>query len=146
VAEIASDLQLHVDMCEDGRVSWYATLLHCTLCVRHSTPSCLMSRVRLKLGLIRGHLDARNATHRWEFDVFCQLFQPWDRILNTWGVLTKMHPGYKAWVTYEQVQQELEPLLHKPGSYCYRLSATRCVLFSVHVARHASTGIPDGVH
>jgi hypothetical protein len=100
----------------------------------------------IEAGLIRGHLDAPNATHRWEFDVFCQLFQPWDRILNTWGVLTKMHPGYKAWVTYEQVQQELEPLLHKPGSYCYRLSATRCVLVSVHVARHASTGIPDGVH
>jgi hypothetical protein len=25
--------------------------------------------------------------------VFTQLFQPWDRMLNTWKVITKKHPG-----------------------------------------------------
>ena len=58
--------------------------------------------------------------------MFTRLFQPWDRMLNTWAVLTKKHPGYQAWMTYEEVQKLLQPLAFKPGSYCYRLSVTRC--------------------
>eukprot|EP00041_Stephanoeca_diplocostata_P028920 m.838590 g.838590 ORF g.838590 m.838590 type:complete len:293 (-) comp23462_c0_seq32:358-1236(-) len=67
----------------------------------------------------------------WEFCVFTRLYQPWERILNTWRLLTKGHPGYQAWMTYEEVQQLLQPLAHKPGSYCFRLSVTRPGLWAI---------------
>eukprot|EP00038_Savillea_parva_P024397 m.43908 g.43908 ORF g.43908 m.43908 type:complete len:770 (-) comp6462_c0_seq1:95-2404(-) len=94
VSPIADELRSHVDLCEDGRISW------------------------------------------WEFDTFTHLFQPWDQILNTWFVLTKVHPGYMAWMTYEKVQRSLEPLTHKPGSYCYRISVTRPGQWAIGFVNH----------
>ena len=53
------------------------------------------------------------------------LFRPWDRILNTWNVIVTKHPGYRAWSTYDQVKNALQPFTSKPGSYVFRLSVTR---------------------
>ncbi|KAK7886878.1 hypothetical protein WMY93_026499 [Mugilogobius chulae] len=61
----------------------------------------------------------------FEFDIFTRLFQPWKSLLRNWNYLAVTHPGYMAFLTYDQVVRRLEHYLHKPGSYIFRLSCTR---------------------
>eukprot|EP00729_Bicosta_minor_P003299 gene3299-5055_t len=83
----------------------------------------------------------------WEFDIFARLYDPWDRILNTWNVIVTKHPGYRAWSTYEQVKNALEPFISKPGSYVFRLSVTRpgqWAIGFVHPGGRILQAIPEG--
>ncbi|PVD26953.1 hypothetical protein C0Q70_12101 [Pomacea canaliculata] len=61
----------------------------------------------------------------FEFDVFCRLFQPWNNLLRNWNVLAVTHPGYAAFLTYDEVKERLKKYINKPGSYVFRLSCTR---------------------
>ncbi|KAK7499822.1 hypothetical protein BaRGS_00008913 [Batillaria attramentaria] len=61
----------------------------------------------------------------FEFDVFCRLFQPWNNLLRNWNVLAVTHPGYVAFLTYDEVKERLKKYINKPGSYVFRLSCTR---------------------
>ncbi|KAF7652556.1 hypothetical protein LDENG_00095240 [Lucifuga dentata] len=61
----------------------------------------------------------------FEFDIFTRLFQPWKSLIRNWNQLAVTHPGYMAFLTYDQVKTRLEHYLHKPGSYIFRLSCTR---------------------
>ncbi|XP_047455019.1 E3 ubiquitin-protein ligase CBL-C isoform X2 [Mugil cephalus] len=61
----------------------------------------------------------------FEFDIFTRLFQPWRSLLRNWNQLAVTHPGYMAFLTYDQVEARLERYLHRPGSYIFRLSCTR---------------------
>ncbi|KAK7105368.1 E3 ubiquitin-protein ligase CBL-like isoform X1 [Littorina saxatilis] len=61
----------------------------------------------------------------FEFDVFCRLFQPWCNLLRNWNVLAVTHPGYAAFLTYDEVKERLKKYITKPGSYVFRLSCTR---------------------
>ncbi|BFZ25499.1 hypothetical protein BsWGS_28538 [Bradybaena similaris] len=61
----------------------------------------------------------------FEFDVFCRLFQPWANLLRNWNVLAVAHPGYVAFLTYDEVKARLQKYINKPGSYVFRLSCTR---------------------
>jgi len=62
----------------------------------------------------------------FEFDVFTRLFQPWSTLLRNWQILAVTHPGYVAFLTYDEVIQRLQkPGKHRPGSYVFRLSCTR---------------------
>ncbi|MCL4143342.1 UNVERIFIED_CONTAM: hypothetical protein GTU68_062173, partial [Idotea baltica] len=61
----------------------------------------------------------------FEFDVFTRLFQPWPTLLRNWQILAITHPGYVAFLTYDEVKARLQKYLHKPGSYVFRLSCTR---------------------
>ncbi|XP_012937200.2 E3 ubiquitin-protein ligase CBL-B isoform X2 [Aplysia californica] len=61
----------------------------------------------------------------FEFDVFCRLFQPWTNLLRNWNVLAVTHPGYAAFLTYDEVKARLQKYINKPGSYVFRLSCTR---------------------
>ncbi|XP_005463985.1 E3 ubiquitin-protein ligase CBL-C isoform X1 [Oreochromis niloticus] len=61
----------------------------------------------------------------FEFDVFTRLFQPWRTLLMNWNQLAVTHPGYMAFLTYDQVIARLEHYLHRPGSYIFRLSCTK---------------------
>eukprot|EP01137_Pigoraptor_chileana_P014666 Opistho-2@69582 len=61
----------------------------------------------------------------FEFDVFTRLFQPWKQILNNWNVIVVAHPGYQAFMTYDEVSALLNQFIDKPGSYVFRLSCTR---------------------
>ncbi|XP_067365133.1 E3 ubiquitin-protein ligase CBL-C isoform X2 [Channa argus] len=61
----------------------------------------------------------------FEFDIFTRLFQPWKSLLRNWNQLAVTHPGYMAFLTYDQVKARLENYLHRPGSYIFRLSCTR---------------------
>ncbi|XP_034029497.1 E3 ubiquitin-protein ligase CBL-like [Thalassophryne amazonica] len=61
----------------------------------------------------------------FEFDIFIRLFQPWMSLIRNWNQLAVTHPGYMAFLTYDQVEGRLKHYLHRPGSYIYRLSCTR---------------------
>uniref|UniRef100_A0A3Q3WL89 E3 ubiquitin-protein ligase CBL n=1 Tax=Mola mola TaxID=94237 RepID=A0A3Q3WL89_MOLML len=61
----------------------------------------------------------------FEFDIFTRLFQPWRSLIRNWNLLAVTHPGYMAFLTYDQAVVRLEHYLHRPGSYIFRLSCTR---------------------
>ncbi|KAL4608719.1 E3 ubiquitin-protein ligase CBL-B isoform X2 [Arapaima gigas] len=61
----------------------------------------------------------------FEFDIFTRLFQPWGSILRNWNFLAVTHPGYMAFLTYDEVKARLLKYINKPGSYIFRLSCTR---------------------
>eukprot|EP00066_Takifugu_rubripes_P020285 XP_011609551.1 PREDICTED: E3 ubiquitin-protein ligase CBL-like [Takifugu rubripes] len=61
----------------------------------------------------------------FEFDIFTRLFQPWSSLLRNWNCLAVTHPGYMAFLTYDEVKARLQRFIHKPGSYIFRLSCTR---------------------
>nr|CAH8870404.1 unnamed protein product [Trichobilharzia regenti] len=63
----------------------------------------------------------------FEFDVFTRLFQPWCNILETWKALAILHPGYMAFMTYDQVKTVLKRYCTHPGpgTYVFRLSCTK---------------------
>lgn len=61
----------------------------------------------------------------FEFDIFTRLFQPWSTLLRNWNQLAVTHPGYMAFLTYDQVRARLEHYRHRPGSYIFRLSCTQ---------------------
>ncbi|XP_067874574.1 E3 ubiquitin-protein ligase CBL-like isoform X4 [Heterodontus francisci] len=61
----------------------------------------------------------------FEFDIFTRLFQPWPSLLKNWNCLAVTHPGYMAFLTYDEVKARLQNYAQKPGSYIFRLSCTR---------------------
>ncbi|KAL5020396.1 hypothetical protein ScPMuIL_003288 [Solemya velum] len=61
----------------------------------------------------------------FEFDVFTRLFMPWSNLLHNWNVLAITHPGYVAFLTYDEVKARLQKYVTKHGSYVFRLSCTR---------------------
>ncbi|XP_061453392.1 E3 ubiquitin-protein ligase CBL-C [Rhineura floridana] len=61
----------------------------------------------------------------FEFDIFTRLFQPWPTLLKNWTYLAVTHPGYMAFLTYDEVKVRLQAYTSKPGSYIFRLSCTR---------------------
>ncbi|KAM5236387.1 E3 ubiquitin-protein ligase CBL-C [Ctenodactylus gundi] len=61
----------------------------------------------------------------FEFDIFTRLFQPWPTLLRNWQLLAVNHPGYMAFLTYDDVQARLQACRDKPGSYIFRPSCTR---------------------
>jgi len=38
----------------------------------------------------------------------CRLFQPWRRLLRNWNLLAVAHPGYAAFITYDEVKEKLK--------------------------------------
>ncbi|KAM8791045.1 E3 ubiquitin-protein ligase CBL-C isoform 2-T2 [Rhynchonycteris naso] len=60
-----------------------------------------------------------------EFDIFTRLFQPWPTLLKNWQLLAVNHPGYMAFLTYDEVRARLQACRDKPGSYIFRPSCTR---------------------
>ncbi|XP_069057547.1 E3 ubiquitin-protein ligase CBL-C isoform X1 [Pleurodeles waltl] len=61
----------------------------------------------------------------FEYDIFTRLFQPWETLLKNWTTLAVTHPGYMAFLTYDEVKARLQCYSNKPGSYIFRLSCTR---------------------
>ncbi|XP_070691280.1 E3 ubiquitin-protein ligase CBL-C isoform X2 [Pempheris klunzingeri] len=75
----------------------------------------------------------------FEFDIFTRLFQPWRSLIRNWNQLAVTHPGYMAFLTYDQVVVRLEHYLHRPGSYIFRLSCTRMGQWAIgHVTTEGS--------
>ncbi|CAB3373696.1 Hypothetical predicted protein [Cloeon dipterum] len=70
-------------------------------------------------------LTCNDHISNFEFDVFTRLFQPWTTLLRNWQILAVTHPGYVAFLTYDEVKARLQRYINKPGSYVFRLSCTR---------------------
>ncbi|KAI7693087.1 E3 ubiquitin-protein ligase CBL [Sarcoptes scabiei] len=70
-------------------------------------------------------LTCNDYISNFEFDVFIRLFQPWGSLLKNWQILAVTHPGYVAFLTYDEVKARLFKYISKPGSYVFRLSCTR---------------------
>ncbi|XP_055267885.1 E3 ubiquitin-protein ligase CBL-C [Moschus berezovskii] len=91
------------------------------LCICHpvepgSTALALRSTIDLTCS---GHVSI------FEFDIFTRLFQPWPTLLKNWQLLAVNHPGYMAFLTYDEVRARLQTFRDKPGSYIFRPSCTR---------------------
>ncbi|CAL8258694.1 unnamed protein product [Boreogadus saida] len=72
----------------------------------------------------------------FEFDIFTRLFQPWRSLIRNWNQLAVTHPGYMAFLTYDQVKARLMHYLHRPGSYIFRLSCTKMGQWAIgHVTK-----------
>ncbi|KAJ8005260.1 hypothetical protein DPEC_G00144790 [Dallia pectoralis] len=75
----------------------------------------------------------------FEFDIFTRLFQPWKSLLRNWNQLAVTHPGYMAFLTYDQVKARLKHYQHRPGSYIFRLSCTKMGQWAIgHVTGDSS--------
>ncbi|XP_056331324.1 E3 ubiquitin-protein ligase CBL-C [Danio aesculapii] len=75
----------------------------------------------------------------FEFDIFTRLFQPWSTLIRNWNHLAVTHPGYMAFLTYDQVKVRLEHYRHRPGSYIFRLSCTQMGQWAIgHVTNDGS--------
>lgn len=70
-------------------------------------------------------LTCNDYISNFEFDVFTRLFQPWNTLLRNWQILAVTHPGYVAFLTYDEVKARLQKYMTKAGSYVFRLSCTR---------------------
>ncbi|XP_030372988.1 E3 ubiquitin-protein ligase CBL-B-B [Scaptodrosophila lebanonensis] len=70
-------------------------------------------------------LTCNDYISNFEFDVFTRLFQPWATLLRNWQILAVTHPGYVAFLTYDEVKARLQRYIRKAGSYVFRLSCTR---------------------
>ncbi|CAI8053511.1 Transforming protein cbl, partial [Geodia barretti] len=55
----------------------------------------------------------------FEFDIFTRLFQPWPTLLKNWNALAVTHPGYQAFLTYDEVKAKLQPYINRPGTYVH---------------------------
>jgi hypothetical protein len=44
-----------------------------------------------------------------------RLFQPWSTLLRNWQILAVTHPGYVAFLTYDEVKARLQKYISKPG-------------------------------
>ena len=51
----------------------------------------------------------------FEFDVFTRLFAPWSNIIQNWNLLAVTHPGYLAFLTYDEVKETLMKYIAKRG-------------------------------
>lgn len=49
-----------------------------------------------------------------------RLFQPWSTLLRNWQILAVTHPGYVAFLTYDEVKARLQKYIRKAGSYVFR--------------------------
>ena len=50
-------------------------------------------------------LTCNDYISNFEFDVFTRLFQPWSTLLRNWQILAVTHPGYVAFLTYDEVRR-----------------------------------------
>jgi len=46
---------------------------------------------------------------------FRRLFQPWHSLLHNWNALAVTHPGYVAFLTYDEVKARLGMYSNRPG-------------------------------
>ena len=64
----------------------------------------------------------------FEFDIFTRLFQPWAHIINNWNAIAIAHPGYQAFITYDEVENLLKKWVNKPGRLAVMLLSRICVI------------------
>lgn len=85
----------------------------------------------LETAALRCSLDltCNGQVSAFEFRAFTRLYQPWATLPRTWLALGVTHPGYGAFLTYDQVAERLRG--KRVGSYLYRLSCTHLGLWAI---------------
>ena len=58
-----------------------------------------------------------NNNHNLQHYYHLRLFQPWRTLLRNWQLLAVTHPGYVAFMTYDEVKDMLDRFKNKPGRY-----------------------------
>lgn len=53
------------------------------------------------------------------YSALFRLFQPWTTLLRNWQILAVTHPGYVAFLTYDEVKARLQKYITKPGRYVH---------------------------
>ena len=56
-----------------------------------------------------------------DYSALFRLFQPWTTLLRNWQILAVTHPGYVAFLTYDEVKARLQKYITKPGRYVHVL-------------------------
>lgn len=97
-----------------------------------------MIHSQMEAGALKTTIDLTqsNFISIFEFDVFTRLFQPWSTLLKNWNSLVVNHPGYKAFLTYDEVKARLGEFINKPGTYIFRLSCTRLGQWAIGYVTH----------
>jgi hypothetical protein len=49
--------------------------------------------------------------------------------MNNWNAIVILHPGYKAYMTYDEVEHCLKQFVSKPGRYYHVIPSPALVLF-----------------
>lgn len=57
---------------------------------------------------------------------------PWLNLLHNWNVLAITHPGYVAFLTYDEVKARLQKYVNKPGRYILSLELLDFII-SIHL-------------
>ncbi|KAA3676875.1 uncharacterized protein DEA37_0010462 [Paragonimus westermani] len=65
------------------------------------------------------------------WDVFNRLFAPWNLLVSAWTKLVYEHPGYMAWMTFEDMRDFLLQYRRSPGTYAFRMSCRSIGFWSV---------------
>ncbi|KAF7233724.1 hypothetical protein EG68_09414 [Paragonimus skrjabini miyazakii] len=65
------------------------------------------------------------------WDVFNRLFAPWNLLVPAWTKLVYEHPGYMAWMTFEDMRNFLSRYRLSPGTYAFRMSCRSIGFWSV---------------
>ena len=69
----------------------------------------------MKLLTLLSACFSRGATCCETVDTVARLFQPWRNLLRNWNVLAVTHPGYVAFLTYDEVKARLGMYTNRPG-------------------------------
>ncbi|KAF8568667.1 hypothetical protein P879_07010, partial [Paragonimus westermani] len=65
------------------------------------------------------------------WDVFNRLFAPWNLLVPAWTKLVYEHPGYMAWMTFEDMRDFLLLYRRSPGTYAFRMSCRSIGFWSI---------------
>ena len=113
--------------------------IHVQLCT--FGPLCLYMYFNLFLNLSSGHRLCAKTNPVWEGWMYIRtciwntiihvcvltcitshwltlyrLFQPWSTLLQNWNALAVTHPGYQAFLTYDEVKAKLQPYIQRHGT------------------------------
>ena len=61
------------------------------------------------------HSDSTLKCFHTNFKHLPLFLQPWSSLLQNWQILAVTHPGYVAFLTYDEVKARLQRHISKPG-------------------------------
>lgn len=109
--------------CGDGFLENVSCIMHFGKCILHNICQAQKKNksyffVNIKVAYLHASGDIWSMPHIL-FHIR-RLFQPWSTLLRNWQILAVTHPGYVAFLTYDEVKARLQKYIHKAGSYVFR--------------------------
>ena len=78
---------------------------------RRSTSRATTTSATLSLMSSPGVTQEKRFLWRWNKPTISRLFQPWSTLLRNWQILAVTHPGYVAFLTYDEVPIHISSIL-----------------------------------